>query len=71
MTTKSFNVAELPALGARGVFFVDNAFDPETHRPLVLDEAERRRFAADVGFVGTFERERADTMLELARRACG
>jgi spore maturation protein CgeB len=68
VTTKSFNVAELPALGARDVFFVDNAFDPETHRSLDLGEAERRRFAADVGFVGTFEPERAETMLALARQ---
>jgi spore maturation protein CgeB len=68
VTTKSFNVAELPALGARGVFYVDNAFDPETHRPLDLSDADRRRFAADVGFVGTYERGRADAMLELARR---
>ena len=71
VTTKSFNVAELPDLGARDVFFVDNAFDPEIHRPLELSEAERRRFGADVGFVGTFERERADAMLcARARRAC-
>jgi len=68
VTTKSFNVAELPDLGARDVCFVDNAFDPEIHHPLELSESERRRFGADVGFVGTFERERADLMLWLARR---
>ena len=68
VTTKSFNVSELPELGARDVFFVDNAFDPEIHHPLELGESERRRFAADVGFVGTFERERAETMLWLARQ---
>lgn len=68
VTTKSFNVSELPALGARDVFFVDNAFDPETHRPLALGEEEHRRFAADVGFIGTFEPERAEAMLWLARR---
>jgi hypothetical protein len=68
VTTKSFNVAELSDFGARDVCFVDNAFDPETHRPLELSDAERRRFAADVGFVGTFERERAEAMLSLAGR---
>jgi hypothetical protein len=68
VTTKSFNVGELPELGARDVFFVDNAFDPATHRPLELSPEERRRFAADVGFVGTFESERAEAMLALARR---
>jgi spore maturation protein CgeB len=68
VTTKSFNVAELPALGAREVFFVDNAYDPETHRPLELSDADQRRFATDVGFVGTHERERAKTMLALAEQ---
>jgi len=68
VTTKSFNLTELPDLGARDVYFVDNAFDPEIHRPLELSEAERRRFAADVGFIGTFESERADAMLSLARQ---
>ena len=68
VTTKSFNVVELQALGAREVLPVPNAFDPAVHRPLRLGPAERLRFAADVGFVGHFEPERAETMLELARR---
>ena len=67
VTTKSYNVAELPTLGARNVVFVDNAYDPATHRPLELTPEERERFSADVGFVGTFEPERAGTMLALAR----
>ncbi len=68
VTTKSFNVAELPTLGALDVLFVDNAYDPLTHRPVELTEDERQRFEADVGFIGSYERERAEAMLELARR---
>lgn len=71
VTTKSYNVSELRALGARDVLFVDNAFDPQTHRPLELAEAERRRFAADVGFVGQFEPERAEWMSRLAAGGIG
>lgn len=67
VTTKSFNVDELPALGARAVRFVNNAYDPEAHRPLELDGDERRRFAAPVGFAGTWEPERAGLMLRLAK----
>jgi hypothetical protein len=51
VTTKSYNVAELAQIGAKDVLFVDNAFDPETHRPIALSAEERARFAADVGFV--------------------
>jgi len=67
VTTKSYNVAELRALGARDVLFVDNAFDPEMHRPVDLTPEDERRYRADVGFVGHFERERADTMDRLTR----
>jgi len=67
VTTKSYNVAELKAIGARDVLFIDNAYEPAAHRPVDLDEAERRRFGADVGFVGTYEHDRASQMLRLAR----
>jgi hypothetical protein len=66
VTTKSYNVAELRELGARDVFFVDNAFDPATHRPVAVSAADAARFAAEVGFVGGFEPARAELMLRLA-----
>ena len=67
VTTKSRNVRELAALGAREVVFVDNAYDRRTHRPWQLDDEERVRLGADVGFIGTFEGDRARCMLRLAR----
>jgi hypothetical protein len=68
-TTKARNAeaGELPALGARRVVVVDKAFDPESHRPILLTAAEEREFGADCGFIGTYERERAEAMLYLAR----
>jgi hypothetical protein len=66
VTTKSYNVQELADLGAREVIFVDNAYDPEAHRPLELDARDRERYGADAGFVGGFEPDRARQMLELA-----
>lgn len=66
VTTKSYNVAELRQAGARDVVFVDNAYDPSTHRPLKLSLADRTEFGAEVGFVGDFEKERAEMMLGLA-----
>jgi len=68
-TTKSYNCArgELPSLGARRIVFVDNAYDPDFHRPLVVTDEERAKFGGDVGFVGSFEKTRAERMLFLAK----
>ena len=66
VTTKSYNVAELEALGAPRVLFVDNAYCPFTHRPLDLTDSERERLGGPVGFIGTYEAERARALLFLA-----
>lgn len=66
ITTKSYNVAELEQLGAKEVLFVDNAFDPAIHRPIELSQEDEARFAAEVGFIGYFEQERAELMYRLA-----
>lgn len=62
LTTKSFNVRELESLGCPRVIFVNQGFDPETHRP-----PERPlKFVNDVGFVGTWEDGRAHLIIRLA-----
>ncbi|KXB09555.1 hypothetical protein AKJ60_00070 [candidate division MSBL1 archaeon SCGC-AAA385M11] len=68
-TTKSYNTNpdELPALGARKVFFVDKAYDKHRHRPIALTKEDINNFASEVGFIGTFERDRAGKMLYLAQ----
>lgn len=67
-TTKSYNCNsdELPALGARRVVFLDNAYDIHTHYPVPIDEKNKETLGADVGFIGTFEQDRAEKMLFLA-----
>jgi hypothetical protein len=68
VTTKTYNVAELKELGARRVFFVDNAFEPGVHRPVVVTEADRARLGiAPVSFAGQYEKERLEMMEGLAR----
>jgi spore maturation protein CgeB len=49
------------------VLAIDNAYDPATHRPVELTEADRARYGTDVGFVGGYEQERAAQLLRLAR----
>lgn len=67
VTTKSYNVPEISDLGAGEVLFVDNAYDPATHRPMELREEDRRKYATDVGFVGAHEADRLAQMRHLAR----
>lgn len=66
-TTKSYNVKELMERGCRAVFFVDNAFDPSTHRPVTLTSREKKALGGGVGFIGSYEQERAASMRVLAR----
>jgi len=65
-TTKSYNVQELPQIGARCVVFVGKAYDRATHRPVSVDEKDQQRLGAEVIFVGSYEEDRANYMLSLA-----
>ncbi len=66
VTTKSYNVRELSGMGAKRVLFIDNAFDPQAHRPVTLTPEECRVYSVGLGFIGDYEAERARTMLRLA-----
>jgi hypothetical protein len=67
VTNKSYNVSELEEMGAPHVLFVDNAYDPQVHRPLEISEADRARYGGAIGFVGHYERERGEMILGLCR----
>jgi spore maturation protein CgeB len=68
VTTKSFNTepGELPARGARHILFVNNAYDRDAHSPAPADPEADARFAADISFVGTYEKPRSDVLRTLA-----
>lgn len=66
LTTKSYNVGELQHLGGRKVCFVGNGYDPESFRPLDASATDIARLGGDVGFIGSYEPERAKQMLDLA-----
>ena len=68
ITTKSYNVPELKALGARAVIRVNNAYCPKTHRPMELSSEERQQLGGPVGFIGAYERPRAELLVWLARQ---
>ena len=66
-TTKSYGVAELRAMGCAAAAFSGNAYDPHTHRPLPVTPADRQRWGGPVGFIGTWEGARGESMHRLAR----
>lgn len=67
-TTKIHNCdpVELPAMGAKRVVFVYQAYDKHLHSPLILSPEEHAEYRADVGFIGSYELERAQSLLALA-----
>lgn len=67
VTTKSYNLAKLAERSARQVLFVNNAFCPRVHFPMELAPEERLKYGGLVGFVGTYERERAEMLVALAK----
>jgi hypothetical protein len=67
VTTKSYNVLELKSLGARKVLFVNNAFCPFVHFPMEPTSEQKLRYGGAVGFIGTYERERAEMLVTLAK----
>ncbi|MGH7441440.1 MAG: hypothetical protein ACREKE_02075, partial [bacterium] len=62
VTTKSFDVPWLKAIGCHRVLFQGNAYDPGTHRP-AKPSLER---PGGVGFIGTYENARAADIAFLA-----
>ena len=67
VTTKSFNVRELSAMGSRRVIYSPKAFDPRTHRPLQLTDEQRQAYGGPVGFIGSWEHARGVSLDRLAR----
>ncbi|UAJ14216.1 CgeB family protein [Aquirufa lenticrescens] len=63
ITTKSYNVDELKNLGAKKVIFINNSFDDLYH---VRVPNICQKF--DIGFIGSFEKERAAILLNLAKK---
>jgi hypothetical protein len=53
------NMQELTAIGAKNVGLCYRSFAPDYNRPIILNEADRQKYATTVGFIGTYEDSRA------------
>lgn len=68
ITTKSYAINDLKKLGAKKVYFVNNAFEPTFHYPRNIIKQDIKALGGDIGFIGSWEQERADSILFLAER---
>ena len=66
-TTKVYNLIELKTLGAQSTELFLDSFDEDLHRPL-SKYSDIKTKKHDVCFVGTFEAERAETMIWLSSK---
>lgn len=68
ITTKSYAIQDLKKLGAKRVYFVNNAFEPTFHFPRSITELDIKLLGGDIGFIGTWEQERANSIIFLAEK---
>ena len=64
--TKKKNEMEMLRLGAKKSYFHYKTFDESLCKKINLNKSEFDRYKSDVTFVGTFEKQRAETMFRLA-----
>lgn len=67
ITTKSFIQEKLKELGAKKVIFVNNAYEPTFHKPYNLSKEEKELLGGKIGFIGSWEEERCQSILYLAK----
>lgn len=65
-TTKVYNLNELRLFGAKKTTLFLDSYDEKIHKPMQLTQAEFERFSCDVGAIGAFEDERAESLFYLA-----
>ena len=66
-TTKSFGLADMAeSLGIRRASVLPHGYDPDTHAPAEVSEADRARYACDVSFIGDRSPRKARLLAALA-----
>jgi len=66
VTNKSYIIDDLFNMGAHHVLFVNNSYEDSFHYPRILSEKDKVELGGDVGFVGSWEKERCESICYLA-----
>ncbi len=61
------NLTEYKQWGAQNVDYCLRSFDPNFHKIVTLSEQEKNDFSHDIGFIGTYEEERAEYIAYLIK----
>ena len=67
ITTKSYILDDMKKLGAKNIQFVCQSYEERFHYPRNVNHNDINRLGGDVGFVGSWEKERMDSILYLTR----
>ncbi len=67
-TSNPFNVSELHELGAKKVYFTENAYDDKMFRPVELSDEDKRRLGSDIFFIGHWEPKTEELICCLAKQ---
>jgi spore maturation protein CgeB len=62
---KELNRQDYVSLCAKSVHVYDRAFDPKYHKPSILSETERSKYECDVGFIGSYAKQRESVIYEM------
>jgi len=65
ITTKSYILDDMKRLGAQNVIFVNNAYEKTFHKYYDLTDSDKERLKANVAFVGSFEKDRCESIIYL------
>eukprot|EP01089_Gocevia_fonbrunei_P000297 TRINITY_DN10309_c0_g1_i1.p2 TRINITY_DN10309_c0_g1~~TRINITY_DN10309_c0_g1_i1.p2 ORF type:complete len:346 (+),score=44.84 TRINITY_DN10309_c0_g1_i1:907-1944(+) len=66
-TNKSYILNDMKKLGAKNIQFIHNMYEESFHYPRKLTAQDLKRLGGEVGFVGSWEKERCDSILFLAK----
>ena len=61
------NIEEFLEHGATRVETFDRSFDPMRHRPIELDAKDRAKYSTNVGFIGSYARDRSKSITSLIK----
>jgi len=63
------NLVEYEKLGCKHMYRFYFSYDRDFHRPVPITSVDRLRFGGEVGFIGDYERERAEAIIYLAENS--
>jgi hypothetical protein len=66
VTTKSYAIEEMYKIGFKKVIFQPNSYQDGFHFPREITKEEYERLGGEVGFIGAWEKERAESICYLA-----